>query len=408
MFTRRSLLTAASTGAAAASLPGSATAAPASSESRAVESRAANYARALDFCVERIRALAPEVTGYPERTEFEKWVYNDDGGWVGGFWPGQLWLAHLHSGDAELGRHARRSASGLERRATDTSTHDLGFLFYPSWVTAWRITGERAWLDGALRAADTLTRRYNERGRFLRAWGELDDPHRAGWVIVDTMMNLDLLLLAAEVTGQRRYAEIATAHADTTARQLVREDGSTCHVFEFDPESGRPLRQRTAQGYSATSCWARGQSWAVYGFTTVFRRTGQRRFLDVARRVADHLVRSLPPEHVPVWDYRSPYAPYDVRDSSAGAVAACGLLDLATVTGHGRYRATAERMLAALESSCSTRESDRAEGVLGRGTSNRPAERGIEVSLPYGDYYYAEALTRLVHPEEARDYLGTA
>ena len=396
VFTRRSLLATASSGAAAIALP------------RAASARPADFTAALDFCVERIRALAPEVTGYPERTEFEKWVYNDDGGWVGGFWPGQLWIARLHTGSTELGRRARRCATGLEARRTDTSTHDLGFLFSPSWVTAWRVTGDRRWSDGALTAAETLTERYNERGRFLRAWGALDDPHRAGWVIVDTMMNLDLLLFAAERTGRRRYAEIATAHADTTARHLVREDGSTCHVFEFDPTSGRPIRQRTAQGYSATSCWSRGQSWAVYGFTTVFRRTGERRFLEVATRVADHLVRNLTADRVPVWDYRSPYAPHDVKDSSAGAVAACGLLDLAAVTGDARYRDTAVEILTALEQTCSTAGSERAEGVLGRGTSNRPEERGVEVSLPYGDYYYAEALFRLVHPEAARRYLATA
>jgi unsaturated chondroitin disaccharide hydrolase len=355
---------------------------------------------ALDYAFARLRAVAPTVWSFPQETRFEKWTFLDSGGWVGGFWPGLLWLAHLDTGDPVFLRLAEDACDRLAPRRDDTSTHDLGFLFYPSWVTGYRLTGDRRRRDGALRAATTLCGRYNERGRYLRAWGEQGTDDRAGKIIVDTMMNLDLLLWASAESGDKRFAEIAAAHAGTAAAHLVRPDGSTCHTFDFDPGTGAPLGPGTHQGYSADSCWSRGQAWALYGFTTVHRRTGRDDFLDTARAVADHFVANLPDDGVPFWDFRSPYLPYDVRDSSAGAVAACGLLDLGTVTGHEPYTQAATHILDGLTSTCLTTRSTRADAVLTRATSGRPQERGIEVSLPYADYYFVEALLRLLRPVE--------
>jgi unsaturated chondroitin disaccharide hydrolase len=355
---------------------------------------------ALDYAVGKLRAVAPGVTSFPEQTRFERWTYTDTGGWVGGFWPGLLWLAWLDSGDDEFRRLAEESCDRLAPRRDDTSTHDLGFLFYPSWVTGWRLTGDRRRRDGALRAAATMCRRFNPAGRYLRAWGELGTDDRAGKMIIDTMMNLDLLLWAGREGGDPRYTELAVAHAETTAARMVRPDGSTCHTFDHDPVTGAPLGPGTHQGYSATSCWSRGQAWALYGFTTVHRRTGRADFLDTARAVADHFVAHLPDDGVPFWDFASPYVPHDVRDSSAGAVAACGLLDLGTVTGLERYTQAATHILHGLADTCLTRPSARAEGVLTRATSGRPQERGIEVSLPYADYYFVEALLRVLRPDE--------
>jgi unsaturated chondroitin disaccharide hydrolase len=310
-----------------------------------------------------------------------------------------LWLAWLDSADPVFRELAETACRGLAPRRTDTSTHDLGFLFYPSWVTAWRLTGAEFWRDGALTAAGSVLHRYHERGRFIRAWGVLGTPDREGRAIIDTMMNLDLLMWASQQTKDRRYADIAVAHAETTARLLVRDDGSTCHVFDFDPADGTPLGQETHQGYSATSCWSRGQSWAVYGFTTMYRRTGNALFLDVARSVADFITANLPDDGVPFWDYRSPYLPYDIRDSSAGAIAACGLLDLAESSGQPRYADTARYLLDGLVRTCLTDRSPRAQAVLSRATMNRPKELGIEVSLPYADFYFIEALLRLLAPD---------
>ncbi|MGV9498141.1 glycoside hydrolase family 88 protein [Streptomyces sp. NPDC003642] len=355
---------------------------------------------AADYAVEKLRAVAPAVTAFPVGTKFEKWTYSQNGDWVGGFWPGTLWMAWLHSGDDTFRAQALASARKLAPRQYDTGTHDLGFLFYPSWVTAWRLTGDETWRAGALRAADSLIKRYNQRGRFIRAWGALDDPGNAGRVIVDTMMNLDLLAFASGQTGDGTYLDIAVEHARTTQRVFPRADGSTPHVYDFDPATGEPIGPNTVQGYSPASCWSRGQAWGLYGFTTMYRRTGDRAFLATARRLADFAVGALTPDHVPVWDYRAPQQPHDIKDASAGAITACGLLDLAAATGRTAYRDVALRILTALSETCLTRNSSRAEAVVARCTRNRPAEDGVEISLPYADYYLLEGILRVLRPQD--------
>ncbi|MER6061340.1 glycoside hydrolase family 88 protein [Streptomyces sp. NPDC001792] len=355
---------------------------------------------AADYAVEKLHAVAPGVTGFPVGTKFEKWTYSQNGDWVGGFWPGTLWMAYLHSGDDAFRTLALDSARKLAPRRHDTTTHDLGFLFYPSWVTAWRLTGDDSWRTGAIEAADSLIQRYNPRGRFIRAWGALNDPNNAGRVIMDTIMNLDLLAFASRQTGDDTYLNIAVEHAKTAQRVFPRPDGSTPHVFDFDPETGAPIGPNTVQGYSPSSCWSRGQSWGVYGFTTMYRRTGDQGFLSTARKLADFAVGALSPDHVPVWDYKAPQAPYDIKDASAGAVMACGLLDLSAATGRFEYRQAALRILTALSETCLTRNSARAEAIVARCTRNRPAEDGIEVSLPYADYYLLEGILRVLRPRD--------
>ncbi|MET8786850.1 glucuronyl hydrolase [Streptomyces sp. NPDC049097] len=355
---------------------------------------------AADYAVDKVRSVAPGVTGFPVGTKFEKWVYSQNGDWVGGFWPGTLWMAWLHSGDGAFRTWALESAQKLAPRQNDTGTHDLGFLFYPSWVTAWRLTGEDTWRAGAVRAADSLIQRYNPRGHFIRAWGALNDPNNAGRIIIDTMMNLDLLAFASKQTGDDTYLNIAVEHAKTAQRVFVRPDGSTPHAFDIDPDSGAPIGQATVQGYSPTSCWSRGQAWGVYGFTTIHRRTGNQQFLATARKLADFAIGALGSDHVPVWDYRAPQQPYDVKDASAGAIMACGLLDLSAVTGSQKYRDVALRLLTALSETCLTRTSSRAEAVVARCTRNRPAEDGIEISLPYADYYLLEGILRVLRPSD--------
>lgn len=398
-FSRRALL--ASTGAAvlaSAALPGVAQAAP--------QGRHTTFTDAAEYTVAKLRAVAPGVTAFPLGTKFEKWTFSSDGDWVGGFWPGLLWLAWLYSGDDQFRSLAEASARKLAPRATDTSTHDVGFLFTPSWITAWRLTGDPAWRDGAITAAGSLIQRYNPAGRFIRAWGPLGTPDNAGRAIMDTIMNLDLLVFATQQTGDPKYLDIAVAHARTQEHYFLRPDGSTPHVFDFDPVTGAPIGPNTVQGYSPDSCWSRGQSWGIYGFTRMFRRTGERDFLDTARKLADFALRALTPDHVPVWDYLAPQAPNDIKDASAGAIMACGLLDLAAAAGEPRYREAALAILTALCRTCLTTHSTRADAVVARCTRNRPAEDGIEISLPYADYYLLEGLMRVLRPQQIAKVLG--
>lgn len=394
---RRTVLATAAGAAATATV---ASAVPATAADRTPAATLRKLRAAADYAVEKLHAVAPTVTDFPVGTRFEKWVYSQNGDWVGGFWPGTLWMAWLHSKDDTFRSRALASAERLAPRQYDTGTHDLGFLFYPSWVTAWRLTGDDVWRTGAVRAADSLIQRYNPRGHFIRAWGALNDPRNAGRVIIDTMMNLDLLAFASGQTGDEKYLDIAVEHARTTRRVFPRPDGSTPHVYDFDPVSGAPIGPNTVQGYSPTSCWSRGQAWGLYGFTTMYRRTGDPQFLATARALADYAVGALTPDHVPVWDYRAPQQPYDIKDASAGAVMACGLLDLSAATGRHAYREVALRLLTALSETCLTRNSARAEAVVARCTRNRPAEDGVEISLPYADYYLLEGILRVLRPQD--------
>jgi unsaturated chondroitin disaccharide hydrolase len=390
---------------ASAGLPGLAAAAP-SPDGRPDGAVLRTFTSAADYAVAKLGAVAPTVTSFPVGTKFEKWTFSRNGDWVGGFWPGSLWLAWLYSGDARFRTMAEASALELAPRQTDTSTHDLGFLFTPSWITAWRLTGDPSWRAGAITAADSLIQRFNPAGGFIRAWGALGTPTDAGRAIMDTIMNLDLLVFATQQTGDGKYLDVAVRHARTQQRYFLRPDGSTPHVFDFDPVTGAPIGPNTVQGYSPTSCWSRGQAWGVYGFTTMFRRTGERGFLDTARKLADFALGALTPDHVPVWDYRAPQAPDDIKDASAGAIMACGLLDLATAAHQPRYREAGVAILDALSRTCLTTRSTRADAVVARCTRNRPAEDGIEVSLPYADYYLLEGLLRLLRPAEVAKAIG--
>ncbi|MCE0444923.1 glycoside hydrolase family 88 protein [Streptomyces tricolor] len=201
------------------------------------------------------------------------------------------------------------------------------------------------------------------------------------------MMNLDLLVFASRQTGDTTYLDIAVQHAKTAQRFFPRPDGSTPHVYDFDPDTGAPIGPNTVQGCSPASCWSRGQAWGIYGFTTMYRRTGDKEFRDTARKLADFAIGALTPDHVPVWDYRAPQQPYDIRTpppapSWPAACSTCTRRRAGTPTGRRPCACSPRSRRPAL-----TTNSARADAVVARCTRNRPAEDGIEISLPYADYY---------------------
>ncbi len=357
--------------------------------------------QALDFCVARTRQNLAGLDSFPERTEGGRWVQRDPdehGWWVGGHWVGLLWLAAHHAQDPSLENASRTWAARLLPGLHDRADHDLGFKFGLGFALGYKMTGDEQLKIPALQAAEILQRRFNPRGRFIQAWGPLDaSPELRGRTIVDTMMNLALLFWAAEQTGETRFADVAAAHARTTIAHHVRPDGSSAHVCDFDPETGRFLRQATHQGLSAESCWSRGQAWAVYGFAECYRATGEPAFRDASHRLIDYLWPRLPADRVPFWDYDSPLIPDDVRDSSAASILASGLLLLADTdkaSGRdGEWRARAIEILESLWSAYTSRESGEASLLL-HGTRSRP-DGLMDHGLIYGDYYFLEALARL-------------
>lgn len=322
-----------------------------------------------------------------------------DRDWVDGFWCGQLWLAYAYTGELVYREAAKAQLPYFFERLDrpETHDHDLGFLYSLSLVADYNLNGTAASLDGALRAAESLASRYNAKGRFIRAWNAWGDEDNRGRIIIDCLENLALLYWASEVTGEARFAEIATAHAHTARTYIVRSDGSSYHAYWFDPDTGAPLRGETHQGYAHESCWSRGQAWGIHGFAQVYRYTQQTDFLHAAVRLADFALAHLPADLVPLWDYRLPAHEPPYRDTSAAAITAAGLLalsDLVPSADAERYASTGRRMLVSLAQHYSTsRLSDSAEGLLVQGAAD--VRRGLsDAMLPYGDYYYVEGLLR--------------
>jgi unsaturated chondroitin disaccharide hydrolase len=364
-------------------------------------------AEALERALAGIRRTIPRLgsdrprIGLPDLT-YERCGDND---WVDSFWSGQLWLAYGETGDPVFLEAARRQRPYFAERLgrPESHTHDLGFLYTLSVVADHKLTGDPEARRLGLLAADALTKRFNPAGRFIQAWNagprtppELRERLR-GKIIVDCMENLALLCWAAEASGEDRYREIAVAHAETSVRYLVRDDASTYHTYDFDPESGRPLGGSTHQGYADESCWSRGQAWAIHGFAQLHAYTGLPLFLATARRLADYAVAELPADKVPYWDYRLPPEAPRYRDSSAAAITAAGLFLLADrLEGDeaaAAYREVAQAMLAALSADYTTTDTPGAEGLLRHGASH--VKIGLaDTMLPYGDYFYVEGLLR--------------
>lgn len=321
--------------------------------------------------------------------------------WTNGFWPGLLWQAYHATGNEKY----RIAADGASQRLAGTLSepekleHDVGFMFQHSAVARFRLTGDNGARTTALRAAELLAARMNEKGGFLRAWNEspwMEDS--SGLMIIDCMMNLSLLFWASEETHDTRYKEIATRHAETSLRYLLRPDGSCAHIASFDSQTGEFLGTLGGQGYGEGSSWSRGQGWAVYGFALAYRHTGRQEFLDAAKRSAHYCIAALSRTGwVPLRDFRAPVEPVKY-DSGAGVIIACGLLELA------EHLLELERPLyeeAALDilRTCEKEFVDydpNIDGVVGSGATMYHDDRLANAAIIYNDYFYTEAVLRLL------------
>lgn len=346
-----------------------------------------------DRMLEAIGDKSPHVAG-------ANGVYDDMrlDWWTSGFWPGILWIVYEMTGDeryknAAWDWDARLSKRFLEDHYFD---HDVGFQFLPTAVIKYKLTGDADAARRALFAANYLTGRFNLKGSFIRAW----NGDKYGWSIIDTMMNLSLLFWASEESGDPRFSHIARAHADMVMKQFIREDGSVHHIIRFDPVTGERAEAIGGQGATPDSAWSRGTAWTLYGLTNTYRYTASPAYLGAAKRVADFFISSLSDHDVPPWDFRAGQeGEKDIpRDSSAGAIAASGLLELAHALHEpegGLYGAAARRILSMLHECYGTWNDPKHEGILREGTGHKPAGQNVNVSLIYGDYFYVEAVAKL-------------
>lgn len=320
--------------------------------------------------------------------------------WTEGFWTGMLWLLYEATGCAEY----RQAAEGflpdfrerLEKKIK-VNTHDLGFLYSLSCVSAYQLTGNTDARQTALDAAKLLYERYNETAGIIQAWGDLDDPAKQGRMIIDCNLNLPFLFWAGGETGDGAYIRGAKTHLNQAMDYLVREDASTYHTYFMDIHTGKPVKGTTHQGYADDSCWARGQAWAILGFALNYRRYKNKELLKTAKKTAIYFLNRLPGDYVCYWDLI--FGPEDgqYKDSSAAAIAACGLLELLremplTDPDRRGFEHAVGAMMASLREHYLTKDED---GILLHGLYNYGRGIGIDESNLWGDYYYLEALVRM-------------
>ncbi|WP_263730735.1 glycoside hydrolase family 88 protein [Cellulomonas sp. SG140] len=327
-------------------------------------------------------------------------------GWTTSFWSGQLWLAWQLTGDPrfrDAGLHQVADFAQRLEAAVDVDMHDLGFLYSLGCVLPWRLTGTEPGRAAGLAAADHLMARVLPSAGIVQAWGDASDPTQRGRTIIDSLMNMPLLYWASEQTGDPRYAQAAHRHTGQLRDHIVRSDGTTFHTFHWDPVTGEPLHGTTQQGLADDSCWARGQAWGIYGFALAYRHTGDQTFLAASARCADAFVDRLPEDHVPYWDLAFGTGSDQPRDSSAGAIAVGGLLELAASSGPGAApearRRAADALLDALVQDCAAPPGVAGGPLLAHGVYDMRSGTGVDEGNLWGDYFYLEALTRQALPE---------
>jgi hypothetical protein len=327
----------------------------------------------------------------------DKYEFSNSGWWCSGFYPGTLLYLYEATRDPALYAEAERMLKLLEKEKYNTTTHDLGFMMYCSFGNANRIAPSQAYKDILLTSARSLATRFNSRVGCIKSW---DSRPGDFLVIIDNMMNLELLFWATRETGDSSFYHIATTHANTTIRNHYRPDYSSYHVINYDSATGAVKQKRTAQGAADESAWARGQAWGLYGFTVMYRETGDRKYLQQANHIAQFLLhhRNLPADRIPYWDFDAPGIPNALRDASAASIMASALLELSTYNAGKVAKEDVAAATTMLTTLCGPgyRAAPGTNGgfIIEHGVGHMPAKTEIDVPLTYGDYYFIEALQR--------------
>ncbi|HOE07647.1 MAG TPA: glycoside hydrolase family 88 protein [Treponemataceae bacterium] len=350
----------------------------------------------------------------------------DNNQWTCGFWPGQLWLCYEYSKEKifiDAAGHLVESFLHRIENKIEVDHHDMGFLYTPSCTASWMLSNNTDAKKAALLASDQLLLRFQPKGGFLQAWGEMGKKENYRFII-DCLMNTPLLFWAAEETGRSNYADIAVTHIETCMKYSIREDGSTYHTFFMDSETGLPSHGATCQGYKDDSFWARGQAWAVYGTALAYRYTKNPAYLEKFKKVVSFYESKLPEDFIPYWDMIFTEGNTEPRDSSSAAIVSCGLLEMASILEQegrtllddpgdakkvlneaDRYKASAQRMVESLIKNYAVKDEDVSNGIVLHGTYSKKSPyntctpEGVDECTTWGDYFYLEALTRLNKPE---------
>lgn len=376
----------------------------------------------LAFAAKQILHILPEFTdkfqpAYSIQNFYEPSENTD---WTNGFWTGEIWLAYeylLESGRTEEAEKLKAAAeiqveSFLERieKKISVDHHDMGFLYSPSCVAAYKLTGNEKAKKAAIMAADQLITRFHPVGEFIQAWGPMNQPENYR-LIIDCLLNLPLLYWASEETGDNKYRDIAEKHIHTAVANVIREDYSTWHTFFFNMETGAPDHGSTCQGYRDGSAWSRGQAWGVYGMALAYKYTKREEYIDLFKHVTAYFCEHLPEDLIPYWDLEfADWTEEQLRenpqplDTSSASIAACGMLEMAKSLPEEDakyYIGLAKKLMKAIYDLDAVKDLETSNGLVLHSTySNRSPYNtcnhyGVDECNSWGDYFYMEALTRM-------------
>ncbi|MCJ8164292.1 glycoside hydrolase family 88 protein [Pontibacter sp. E15-1] len=369
----------------------------------------------LDYCVSQAKKTLqqiPDDTASIPRNILDgsdQWTFVKYRDWTSGFWPGTLWYLYEYSGDENLKTSADWYTQYLQPLTVEpASDHDLGFQIFCSAGNGYRITGNPQYKEMILRASDTLATLYNPVVGTIHSWpGKTEFPHNT---IIDNMINLEMLSWASKNGGAPDHMQIAINHADKTFENHFQDDYSAYHVIIYDTITGDKIKGITHQGYADETMWARGQAWAIYGFTMMYRETRKPEYLDLANNAAQVYLDRLPEDLIPYWDFDVPGIPDVPRDASAAAIVASALLELSQYVADDanlseKYMDNATGMLVELSENYQSGESNSA--FLQHATGHHPQGSEIDASINYADYYYVEALLRLKRLKQGEPLINT-
>ena len=345
-------------------------------------------------CIEKLKRTSAGIKDKIPYTT-ENGIYNDYSGekrlfwWTNSFWAGIMWQMYEETGEKIYADYAigvenkiRAELSRFERL-----DHDLGFLWLHTGVEQYKKLGNKESRNSSLLAASILASRFCIVPGIIRAW---NFDRTAGIAIIDCMMNLPLLHWASKELGDRRFSDIAKIHADNVMKHFVREDGSVCHIVKFDENGVNPPVECEGQGYSVGSSWTRGQGWAIYGFIQSYQWTKEERYLLTSKKVADYFLSEAEKIDYKIkCDFRQPAEP-ELYDSSAAALAACGMIEIYKETKEEKYLEGAKKLIEACDKYFCPWDDENDEALMNFGCAMHREPK--HQSLIYGDFYFFRAV----------------
>lgn len=323
--------------------------------------------------------------------------------WTCGFFPGSLWYIYELTGNEKLKQKAVLYTELLNLAQYRKDTHDLGFILNCSYGNGYRITGNEAYKKVIINGANSLMTRFHSNVGLIKSWDKIKWQYP---VIIDNMLNLEFLYEAGKLANDTNMQKVCVSHTDKTLENHFRADYSCFHVVDYDSITGKVIKRGTHQGYSDCSSWARGQGWALYGYTMMYRETKNPKYLEQAQKVASFIFKhpNLPKDKIPYWDFDAPKSPNEPRDASAAAIYASALIELSSFTKtKNDYLKTAETILRNLSSpEYLANKGENGLFILKHSTGNWPSKSEIDVPLNYADYYYLEALSRYINAKNIK------